>query len=887
MSDDLAAAERSDVDQAETILPVVFLGPSMPLAEARALLNASFRAPMRRGDLDHIGPGRLVAIIDGVFEQHLAVSPGEIERAIARGVRVVGGASMGALRAAEVPGMTGVGRIYGWYRSGHIDRDDEVALIFDPRSGAPLSVPLVNVRFALERLASLGTIDSSTADALLDAARRLSFKDRTYLRILREAGLDERSDAVELAALLEAHDLKRSDAHAVLEWIDRVRSEPAPNPTLVAPSPPPLEKPAPSPGASFVWESGDAVEVRELGAFLLLAGKLDRLVRERLAAEGPVPEPRDGQAQAVLVEAVRRWGWLSTEETQVSIEDLGISAEALDAACTLEAGLRGAAEGTLAQLGGAVSAEWLGMLLLDGIALKRAVMQIGSLRWFAKTADGDVLSAEDRTAARDVWARLNGAAHFHEVEQRWQRLGVTSARVAAAVDLIGLARRGAAPLAASMRAAWQGAETDDAAFAADSLLNPCPKPAGEARFAWASTRAEPVARDLAARIGITRIGMIGELGEFLSEDVHIAQAARPGGEWSSSYGSGKGRTAEGAVIGSVMEELEKWAQERFAARPTIRGSFAELNVGRPCVDPDKLDLPYDTPWHPHLDIDWLEVDDLLGGSRVLMPLDPLQLARGKHDICFSARGARKHMATNGLGAGFAREEACLHGLCELIERHAQRLAELFLSNPGGIGPHPYAFVRPDSLGERVDSLAATLGRNAEAVRLLDITSEIAIPTFMATVVRDRQRAEGFGTHPNAAIAAEMALLEAAQTVSSLIAGGREDLTIRARSLGRHERPRPLGADDSWFWLDRDAVMSYGPRCAGFRSDDVRDDLDWSLRRVRAAGLSHVLMIELTPPEAAPAHVVRMIVPGLESNNPFHTGERARLVVARDFLPRWC
>jgi len=28
------------------------------------------------------------------------------------------------------------------------------------------------------------------------------------------------------------------------------------------------------------------------------------------------------------------------------------------------------------------------------------------------------------------------------------------------------------------------------------------------------------------------------------------------------------------------------------------------------------------------------------------------------------------------------------------------------------------------------------------------------------------------------------------------------------------------------------------------------------------------------------------VPGLESNNPFHTGPRARLTLLRDLLPRW-
>jgi ribosomal protein S12 methylthiotransferase accessory factor len=32
-------------------------------------------------------------------------------------------------------------------------------------------------------------------------------------------------------------------------------------------------------------------------------------------------------------------------------------------------------------------------------------------------------------------------------------------------------------------------------------------------------------------------------------------------------------------------------------------------------------------------------------------------------------------------------------------------------------------------------------------------------------------------------------------------------------------------------------------------------------------------------------VVRLIIPGLESNNPFYCGPRARLTLLRDLLPR--
>ncbi|RYD65608.1 MAG: hypothetical protein EOP83_07015, partial [Verrucomicrobiaceae bacterium] len=108
----------------------VFVGPSLSPALARELLPlAEIRGPIRRGDLDAIDAPAVVAIIDGIFDSSHAVSPREIRTAVSRGIKVLGASSMGALRAAEIPQMLGVGRVYGMYRDGVIDRDDEVAVL--------------------------------------------------------------------------------------------------------------------------------------------------------------------------------------------------------------------------------------------------------------------------------------------------------------------------------------------------------------------------------------------------------------------------------------------------------------------------------------------------------------------------------------------------------------------------------------------------------------------------------------------------------------------------------------------------------------------------------------------------------------------------------------
>lgn len=200
---------------------IVFLGPSLPVREAEAILAATYRPPIRRGDLEAIEPGAVVGIIDGVFDQALAVSPREVREALLRGVRILGGSSMGALRAVEVPGVEGVGRVYQMFRDGLLEDDDEVALVFDAETQRPLSEPMVNVRHAVERLVRPGTIDPAVGARIVAAAKRLHYPERVYPRILRDAGIPAGPAAAHLAAMLRTHDLKREDAILLLEEISR------------------------------------------------------------------------------------------------------------------------------------------------------------------------------------------------------------------------------------------------------------------------------------------------------------------------------------------------------------------------------------------------------------------------------------------------------------------------------------------------------------------------------------------------------------------------------------------------------------------------------------------------------------------------------------------
>jgi hypothetical protein len=208
---------------------VVFLGPSLDTRTARDILDVEYRPSASRGDIfTAVRDGAtIIGLIDGVFFQACAVAHREILYALESGVKVIGAASMGALRASELDsyGMEGVGTIYTFYKSGELVSDDEVAVIFDPDSFKPLSEPLVNIRYNLELAKERGIINEETHKKLLSIAKALYYPERAYERIMRAAeGVvgHEQLERLNNFLMEERKDLKREDALAALKRIREI-----------------------------------------------------------------------------------------------------------------------------------------------------------------------------------------------------------------------------------------------------------------------------------------------------------------------------------------------------------------------------------------------------------------------------------------------------------------------------------------------------------------------------------------------------------------------------------------------------------------------------------------------------------------------------------------
>ncbi|GAB4394378.1 MAG: hypothetical protein Tsb0032_18980 [Kiloniellaceae bacterium] len=363
----------------------VFLGPSLPRAEAETVLQADYRPPVRQGDIYRLvqrNRPRAIAVIDGYFQEVPSVWHKEILWALDQGVQVYGAASMGALRAAELDrhGMVGVGKIYEAYRVGSyapyegdlFEDDDEVAVIHGPAelSYPPLSVAMVDLRETLAAAARAGVIDEGLRDSLVAAFKGRFYRERNFdllPELLAELEVEAGVAEALLVWLPEGRiSQKRADARALLEGLATSELEP------------PAER------ESFVFErttlwaqfveqaaaqapalsDGEQRVLEELRLQPDLFGAMQRLAVLRHGLEaGELPPPPDAAARRAALDRLRRrHGLLSRAALEDWAADCDLDKAGLDRLLDYEATLALAAEAA----GPALDAALLDVLRGEG-----------------------------------------------------------------------------------------------------------------------------------------------------------------------------------------------------------------------------------------------------------------------------------------------------------------------------------------------------------------------------------------------------------------------------------------------------------------------------------------------------------------------------------------
>lgn len=322
---------------------------------------------------------------------------------------------------------------------------------------------------------------------------------------------------------------------------------------------------------------------------------------------------------------------------------------------------------------------------------------------------------------------------------------------------------------------------------------------------------------------------------------------------------GKGVDVSAARLSAVMEAIERVSAESVEGGCTVQASFDELRcrpLDRVALDPRSFTLPPASTYRPDRELHWVPGHDLLQGSRVWLARD-LVVNPPSEDVLVD-------VDTNGLASGNSHLEAVIHGVCEVIERDA--FSQIDFCAMFGDAHDRRMPVRTIDLVTIPPAAAAIVERLQAAgqdVVLQDITSDLGVATFAAYVLDPSYPSPdgtvpmlflGLGTHPDASIAAIRALAEANQSRLGRIQGAPDSF-----NTGR-TRLRTATLLDLLHRLDHAPAVPFSD-VRSAPSDDLLDDLEFLLDRLRKGGVERCVVVDLTRADLG-VPVVRARIPGL-------------------------
>ncbi len=345
-------------------------------------------------------------------------------------------------------------------------------------------------------------------------------------------------------------------------------------------------------------------------------------------------------------------------------------------------------------------------------------------------------------------------------------------------------------------------------------------------------------RPLLPAAGITRVADVTALDVL---GVPVYQAVRPASR-NLAVSQGKGATADAARVSAVMEGFELWHAEDLGPVSQVTVSVGEMR--------DANAIPFTgLRWAGgirvprRLPLAWVRAESCTGGRhgwlpRIMLELDfrmRLELPPRLFDL-----------TSNGLASGNCREEALLHGLCELIERHA-----LFLARE-----EPHRRVPLVAVSIEEPWMRGVLARIREAgmkVALWDYTWEAGVAVVVADLAGpDFPRVwRGSGCHPDPSVALSRALTEAIQSRLTYISGARDDLP---------ELPSSLAAREVFDAFAEPVGERYFAALPDLSGPSVAGDLATMVERLAGLDLP-AFYVDLTRPELN-VPVTYSFVPGL-------------------------
>jgi len=324
---------------------------------------------------------------------------------------------------------------------------------------------------------------------------------------------------------------------------------------------------------------------------------------------------------------------------------------------------------------------------------------------------------------------------------------------------------------------------------------------------------------------------------------------------------GKGSTAEQGEASALMEAIERYTGIFQGDEIRVTKRFTDFAPGDAIAPNDVLlfsdaqyrgDLPQDpsdthvvpAPFDPSARIEWSPVWSLRDQRFKYLPTSVLYF--------FYSGPAAIHADSNGCAAGNTLAEAVVQGFLELVERDSYAIWWYNRSQRVEVDLNQF----DDSYVHDLQTQLADTGRR---LWVLDITSDLGVPTYVAIAHWMQNGLEniefGSGAHFDSRIALLRALTELNQFLSiGLMGGGSGEKS----SL---DGTTPLRLRDYPFLTPSRkpaAATASGPK-AGL-IDNTREQALACVEIARRAGLDFLVLDQTRPDIGVP--VVRVIVPGL-------------------------
>lgn len=421
-----------------------------------------------------------------------------------------------------------------------------------------------------------------------------------------------------------------------------------------------------------------------------------------------------------------------------------------------------------------------------------------------------------------------------------------------------------------------GTLPDDAAAAARLRPRSRPKPAEDVY------RVRPADRDRLVGTYVDReVGIVRALASGTDSGLVVTRAPMwlaPGVHEESGWG--RAHDVRGSEAVALLEALERYGGGRPGGRRTVVRAAAR-DVVDDAIDPRSLGLyppqRQDEPGHRFPPYDDTQVRRWVWGysfGRDRPVLVPENYAYYRTRRAHPDDPPLVYEPSNGCAVGGCVEEAVLYGLLEVLERDAFLLTW-----------HARLSVPRIELATAADPLSLLLATEIEhstgyRVRVLDTTTEHAIPSVMAIAVNDDGSSDrpafacAAGAHLDPHVAVRSALSELGPILAHL---------IRTYPTNAHRAAAMLADPHQVIDMEDHALLYAHPGALDrldflLRADhgdqppdrpepptprpDLRDDLMEAVHRVLGIGLD-VIVVDQTTDEhrAADLHCVKVIVPG--------------------------